>query len=325
MALKNLGATAVLAGEGSTISCGCIPYAWIAQRGTRSPGSESRVTLVFGGSLDDIASKLARGDLAAGEYSLATYLMQTATSGCDYVAVPVFPFRSFRHSMLWVRRDGPIEEPSQLVGRRIGVDRYGSTAIVHLRGVLTREHAVSPDALTWIRVGTDIPDCNPPISVEIEDRPGADLIDLLTSGAVDAIASFWRRRDACNPKIHRLFRDAHNTELAYYHRTGSYPIMHVIVLRRAMYEENTRAADWLIREFVEARKAFFDEIDDQGAGLVGLGPWSHLDLEEMTRGGELSNPIGVNENRTSLETAVNDLYDQELIPRMLNVDDIFAQ
>ena len=90
-----------------------------------------------------------------------------------------------------------------------------------------------------------------------------------------------------------------------------------------MYETDTRAGDWLVEE-LDVDGTSFLYIDDRAAAVVGPGPWAHLDLEELVGDGELANPIGVTENRGSLESAVRDLYDQELIHRVLNVDDVFV-
>ena len=183
----------------ASIACGYVSSPWMLNCRMRSVDGVSRVTLDFG-SLGEIASKLEQGELDAGQYSLATYLMQVSTGVSKYIAIPVFPFRSFRHSMLWVARDGGINAPHQLVGKRIGIDRYGSTALVHVRGLLKHEYGVPPEAVTWIRVAAETPECRPPSSVEIEDKPGADLMGELTSGTVDAIASFWTRRNVSNAR-----------------------------------------------------------------------------------------------------------------------------
>src|SRR5689334_25290293 len=65
------------------------------------------------------AFKFAEFDVS--EISMSSYTMTTARGDADYVAVPAFVSRLFRHSSLYVRTDRGIREPKDLRGRTIGL------------------------------------------------------------------------------------------------------------------------------------------------------------------------------------------------------------
>src|SRR5258708_7289552 len=83
------------------------------------------------------------------EFSLANYLILHAGTDRWLTAVPVFPFRAFRHSLAVTRRDSTLTSLDQLAGTRIGVEDYSMTAAVWFRGLIEDEYGVDHRSITW--------------------------------------------------------------------------------------------------------------------------------------------------------------------------------
>ena len=79
------------------------------------------------------------------EMSLSSYLVSTFRDD-PFVAIPVFPSRSFRHSCIFVNERSGIREPHDLIGKRVGVPEYQLTANVWIRGILADEYGVRSTA-----------------------------------------------------------------------------------------------------------------------------------------------------------------------------------
>ncbi|KAJ8134806.1 hypothetical protein OY671_011981, partial [Metschnikowia pulcherrima] len=80
----------------------------------------------------------------AAEMSSSSYCVSLSRPDPAFVAIPVFPSRSFRHSCIFVSAKSGIERPEDLVGKRIGVPEYQMTAPVWIRGISADEYGVDP-------------------------------------------------------------------------------------------------------------------------------------------------------------------------------------
>jgi 4,5-dihydroxyphthalate decarboxylase len=259
------------------------------------------------------------------ELSLANYIMAVAAGDHRWVGLPIFPFRSFRHAMLWVRADSDLRDPAQLRGRRLGINAYSNTALVWLRGMLADEHGLRPQDIEWVRVGTDRVAVAPPAGVRITDEhTGGDLFALLRAGAVDAIAAFWAPGQAA-AGARRLYDDVAAVEADYYRRTGLCPIMHLVVLRGDRYRAEPALASRVARLFGAAKQRVADDIARFGAERIALTPWSPLELEraEAVLGAD-PHPYGLARNRAAVATLARYLHAQGLAPREVAVDALFA-
>ena len=66
--------------------------------------------------------RMARfGEFDVAELSLSSYVVSRRSADPPFVAVPVFPSRSFRHSGVYIRRGGGIARAEDLSGGRVGV------------------------------------------------------------------------------------------------------------------------------------------------------------------------------------------------------------
>ena len=185
-----------------------------------------------------------KGEFDVAELSFSNYLYLTSEGKCPYVALPVFPSRTFRHSAIYVHADRGINSPRDLIGRLVGVREYSMTAALMVRGLLEDDFGVASSAIRW-RCGRAEADERPPVvrmkprGVEVEPIADADnLSALLEAGELDALVAY--KPPSCfvraAPQVRRLFPDYVAAERDYYARTGIFPIMHVVAVKRALAE-----------------------------------------------------------------------------------------
>ncbi|MFZ0042428.1 MAG: hypothetical protein WAK93_14040, partial [Solirubrobacteraceae bacterium] len=169
-----------------------------------------------------------------GELSMGKFSALRAAGDTSIVGIPVFTSRAFRHSALYVRADGPRDDPRALAGGRIGIPEWTVTATVYGRDLLAKEYDVALTDVEWVQGGTNepgrietLPVCVPD-GVRVRPEPHSALNDLLLAGEIDAIlaphppAAF----EDGSRRLVRLFRDPVAVERAYLERTGIFPIMH---------------------------------------------------------------------------------------------------
>jgi 4,5-dihydroxyphthalate decarboxylase len=241
-------------------------------------------------------------------------------------AIPVFPSRVFRHSSIYVARDGPIREPGDLAGARVGVPEWFQTAGVWARGLLVHEFGLGLGELRWVQAGVRQAgrqeQFSPPADLSITVVPDRSLTDLLLAGDLDAIITAHPPPSSGGRIVH-LFADAAEREREWHRRTGIYPIMHVIVLRRDVLDEHPWAAANLYQAFVEARDRSLARVTDLNASRFPV-PWLP---DHATRMAEAFHgdpfPYGIEPNRRTLETFLRYAHEQGITPRPLTVDALF--
>lgn len=270
------------------------------------------------------------------EMGLTFYLGMLARGDAPYVALPVFPSRSFRHSAIYVRADSPVERPEDLAGKRFGeAYTYGHDGGLWAKGLLADEYGVQPSASRWVVGGVDAPmprwdwvPFAPPPGLEVEYLDGrGTLSELLASGEIDALVSANPPAGLAGGGVRRIFSDTESVERAYFARTGVFPIMHAIAVRRSLYEQHPWIAASLYAAFVEA-KAVVDRLYAYWEGTLHrllMIPWvTELRRKNRELFGADCWPYGVEPNRKALETAVRYHVEQGLSPREIAVEDLFA-
>jgi 4,5-dihydroxyphthalate decarboxylase len=272
-------------------------------------------------------------EFPVAEMSLATYLNLLARGDDGLVGIPVYPSRSFRHNAIYLNRDAGIARPEDLRGKRIGTMQYQLTLNVWLRGILEEDFGVRPSEMTWVFGGQDVPGTRErapvdiPGDVPVEMAPrGSTLGGLLVDGAIDALFAphtpdvFHERR----PEVVRLWPDHRSVETEWYRRTGLFPIMHLVVLRRDVYEADRWIARSLFKAFCEAKARAMARLRFTGT-LAAMVPW-------LIEGFEASQDLfgnrywryGVDANRPELETAIRWARAQGITRRDLTVEELFA-
>ena len=183
------------------------------------------------------------------ELSMSSFTVKTAQGNCPYVGVPAFVSRAFRHTAIYVRTDR-IKKPADLKGKKVGVPEYQLTANVWARAILEDDHGVKPSDIHCIRGGLEEAGrlekiaITLPKDVRLDDAPqGRTLSSMLEAGEIDGFigprvpSGFGR-----HPHIGWLFSDPVAAAKDYYKRTGIFPIMHLVGVRRELAEQHP----WLL-------------------------------------------------------------------------------
>jgi 4,5-dihydroxyphthalate decarboxylase len=266
------------------------------------------------------------------ELSLSSYVIGL-TRDAPFVAIPVFPSRLFRHSGIYVSAASGIREPRDLVGKQVGLAEYQLTANVWIRGILADEYGVPVESVAYRTGGLhqagriEKLTIDLPAGVRVEPIAAHQtLSEMLATGEIDALYTprtpeSFRRGDS---GVRRLFDPAGPAEEEYFRRTGIFPIMHTVVLRRDVYERNRWLARSLLDAFQQA-KALCEEGIDETAAARYLLPWLH-DEVARTRAvlGADYWPYGLSRNTEVLRTFLRYSYDQGLAAHRLAPEDLFA-
>lgn len=277
---------------------------------------------------------LRHREFDAAEMSLSSYCVSLGRPDPAFVAIPVFPSRLFRHSCIFVSTKSGIERPEDLVGKRIGVPEYQMTAPVWIRGILADEYGIDPASVTYYTGGEEQPGRDEKLKLDLPERfrlwpigPGQTLSRMLADGEIDALhtartpSTFYSEPD----KVRRLFPDFVPLEQDYYRRTGIFPIMHVIAIRRDVYEKNRWVARSLQTAFETAQAKVYEELLVT-ASLKTMLPWQIAAVEEaVALLGRDWWPYGFKPNRAVIDTFLRYHHEQGLSPRRLQPEELFAE
>ncbi|KAF2647801.1 periplasmic binding protein-like II [Lophiostoma macrostomum CBS 122681] len=280
----------------------------------------------------DIFDRMAGGkEFDASELSLSEYICRYAAGHRDFVAIPVFPSRAFRHSFIAVNSNS-VKKPSDLSGKKIGVQLYTMTAAVWIRSVL-QQHGVDLSTIQWVQGSMESgeshgkPSAMPltkPINIE-QNKSGKSLSQLLEEGEIDA--TIGADLPHCLGKaahVKRMFPDFKEVEKAYYKETGIFPIMHTVVIRAELCEKYPWLATSLYnalndsKDVARARMRFLD-------CLRYMLPWLAQELDEIDEVFS-GDPFvyGVDSNRKTLEALIEALHEQAMIKEKLSIEELFV-
>lgn len=267
------------------------------------------------------------------ELSLSSLTMLTSRGESPYVAIPAYVSRLFRHSGIYIRTDRGIDRPEDLKGRVIGLPEYQITATVWIRGILEDEHGVDVRSVKWRQGGledagrTERSPLNLPPEIDLKPIPAdRTLSDMLAAGDIDALIS--ARAPSCflkgAPNVARMFPDYRSAEQDYFRRTGIFPIMHVMGVRRSIYERHPWVAVNLLKAFMEAKAVAMYELSQIGHLFASL-PWSVYERDQtVALMGEDFWSYGFAENRHVLDTFLRYHHDQGLSKRLVSAEELFA-
>jgi 4,5-dihydroxyphthalate decarboxylase len=266
------------------------------------------------------------------ELSLSSATVKIADGTSAYVGVPAFLSRAFRHTSIYIRTDRGIERPQDLKGRRVGVPEYQLTACVWARALLQDDFGVKPSDITWVRGGIEDPGrpekitLNLPPDVRLESAPpDRSLSQMLANGEIDAMVtprppSAFERGD---PNVGWLFPDPMQAATEYFERTGIFPIMHILGVRRELAEKHRFLPAAILKAFTQAKDMAVRRLSDSSATKVTL-PFVE---EQVVRARSLLGAdywsYGVDANRELLETFLRHHHAQGLSKRKVEVDELF--
>ncbi|MCC6779113.1 MAG: ABC transporter substrate-binding protein [Hyphomicrobiales bacterium] len=273
------------------------------------------------------------GEFEVCEIGFSPYLIALSRGSCPYVAVPAFLSRMFRHSAVYVRTDRGIEGPADLRGKRIGVPEYQMSAVMWFRGYLQDELGISTKDINWVQAGLEVPGrrdkfpLNLPEGFPLTSVQDDTLSAMLADGRLDAVMS--ARQPSCfvagHPEVRRLFPDYRAAEQDYYRRSGIFPIMHAVGIRRDVLDEHKWLAASVYKAFAQAKRLADAEFAETAALKIGL-PWVTAEYEATLEVmGKDFWSYGIDANRKTLSTMARYSYEQGLAVRLLAVEEMFAE
>ncbi|MGI0092043.1 MAG: ABC transporter substrate-binding protein [Nitrososphaerales archaeon] len=267
------------------------------------------------------------------EMSLSGYAMSLFSENPPFMAIPVFLSREFRHSFIFINADSGIEEPTDLIGKRVGTPEYEMTAGVWIRGILEEKYGVPVNSVQYFTGGQEQPGreektkLDLPLDIQIQKiGKNQTLSAMLENGEIDAI--YAARAPSCftrgSKKVRRLFPDHREVEKQYYKDTGIFPIMHLVLLKREVYEANRWLAHSLYLGLLRAKQIAYDDLADTASLRVML-PWLTDEYQETCKlMGQDYWAYGVEPNHKTLSTLLHYSYLQGLSKRELKPEELFA-
>jgi 4,5-dihydroxyphthalate decarboxylase len=267
------------------------------------------------------------------EYSSSEFVQRFCNKQCPFVALPVFPSRAFRHGFIAIHRKAGITKPKDLEGKRVGVPLFTMSAAIYINGLLQHEYGVDLRKIHWVQgaMNTGGAHGNPtvlalhkPFPIE-QNHSNKSMSELIEERVVDAtLGTSLPEAILSNPDIVRLFPNYVELEKEFYRRTKIYPIMHLVAIRRDVYEKHPFVATSLYDAFVKAKKIALEKMFNLRA-LRYMTPFLMRDIDEIH---EIFDgdpwPYGVEPNRPTLEAFMTYMTDQSLITAPVPVDDLFV-
>jgi len=253
----------------------------------------------------------------------------------DYTLIPVFISRMYRHRNIFIRADSGIKKPEDLKGKRVGTPGYGMSANAWIRGLLLDQYGVKPDDMQWIETTTSsdggalnkdfsqyyLPDDFPLVS----GPPDVDESELLLSGGCDALITAITPKSFLDgdPRIKTLFPDTRAVEQDYFKKTGVFPIMHVVAVRRDAIDADPTLPKAVFHMYSGAKQIAYDNLETTTSLKVTL-PWVTQEFEHSQDiMGTNFWPYGIEANRKELELVMRYTYEQGLAKKKLDFEEMF--
>lgn len=266
------------------------------------------------------------------ELSLSSSVVKAVNGSFDYVGIPVFLSRAFRHTSVYVRKDR-IKKPEDLIGKKIGVPEYQLTANVWARAFLWDGYGIKPSDVTWVRGGISEPGrpekikLKLPDNIKVEDCAADETISqLLVEGKIDG---YIAPRPPVVPKgtaseIGWLFDDPTAEAKAYFKRTGIFPIMHIVGVRRQLADQYPWLPFAIYKAFSDAKHVALEHLLDTSATKVTMPFVEERMAEARQLMGDDFWSYGVEANKHVLETFFRHHHLQGLSSRELRIDELFG-
>jgi 4,5-dihydroxyphthalate decarboxylase len=283
-------------------------------------------------SIEEITFRFLRNlEWDVSELSFGKYTSLTSQGTPPMVAIPVFPSRVHRHSAIYVRSDRGIKTAKDLNGRTIGIPEWAQTAGIYVRGFLAEDYGVDLASIQWLQAGVNEPgraekvELQLPSGIRYAARPDASLTSMLDSGEVDAVISA-RTPDAFkngSGQVVRLFPDYRAEEERFFKKTAIFAIMHVMTIRRAVFEQHPWIAMNLFKAFDAAKRRALDRVRDFTCARIPL-PWAAAMADAIVQAqGPDPYPYGIEESRPTLEAFCRYCHDQGVTAKRMTPEDLF--
>ena len=307
-----------------TLACGNYEITRALKDGIVTPDGVDLTVLTDMDSTTRHWRFLRNREFDMAETSASSYIV---ARGHDFPidAIPVFLHRRFRHGFVFINTQKGITKPTDLIGRRIGIKSFLVTAIHWMRGLLEKEYGVPHRSVEWVAELDEDVDFTPPPGLRLTRLPADRSVeDMLAEGELDAVihSDIIKPFVAKDPRVGRLWPNYKQEEIAFYGRTGIFPIMHVMGIRRELVERHPWLPINMFHAFNKAKTigmekamnprlvplAWYQEAMEEQEQILGDDPWEYGITEK---------------NRKTLEMLAGFSFEQGLLPRKFSLDELF--
>jgi 4,5-dihydroxyphthalate decarboxylase len=308
-----------------TVACGDYEIVRALKEGAVKADGLELVVLTGMGPRERHWRMARKAEFDVCEGNVGAYFMER-DHGAPLIAIPVFLHRRFRHGFLFVNAKAGIREPKDLIGKKVGGTNFQPASNIWMRGILEDDYGLPHRQVTWVVERSEDVAFTPPQDLRIEMiAPGKKLDEMLAEGEIPAMLSpdlpkLFLKGD---PRIVRMFPNYKEIELAYFHRTGIFPIMHVTTIKQEIVDKYPWVPTNLVKAFEAAKALAYRRIANPR--VVPLA-WVRTAVEEQER---LLGPdpwvygLGA-ANRKNLETVLRYTHQQGMISRTWPLDELFA-
>jgi 4,5-dihydroxyphthalate decarboxylase len=275
---------------------------------------------------DDVDRQLraARGEFDICEFFTGTYIADLPFKKLGFTAIPVFVKRMFRHSYIYINKNSGIREPSDLNGKRVGVQTWITSAALWAKGMLEEDHGVDLASIEWVAwQAVRIPDWKAPSWLKLVIAPASsNQFDLLAKGDIAAgiTTELWAPNQ--HPDIDFLFPDYGAREREYFHRTRCFPIMHTLLIRNSVLEQHPWVARSLFDAWEASKRMLYEQRQWDRIHMTSLW-YRELWEEERAAAGEDIYPWGFAKTRHELDVMLRYAHRQGVTPYKYEPQDLF--
>jgi 4,5-dihydroxyphthalate decarboxylase len=307
-----------------TLACGDYEITKPLMEGVVQPDGIDLVVITDMDSTTRHWRFLRNRDFDMAETSASSYIV-ARDQGFPIEGLPVFLHRRFRHGFVYINTTKGIEKPADLIGRKIGLKSYLVTAGHWLRGILEHEYGVPHRSIDWYaELDEDVPFEVPP-GLKLHRLPHDKSVEtMLAEGELDAVihSSLIKPLVAGDKRVARLFPDFKTEEQRYFAKTGIFPIMHVLGIKREVVEQYPWVPINMFHAFNRAKAiamkrmenprivplAWYREAWEEQQQVLGPDPWEY----GLTP-----------RNRNTLQTLASYSREQGLLRRDWSVEELF--
>ncbi|KIM85605.1 hypothetical protein PILCRDRAFT_816817 [Piloderma croceum F 1598] len=269
------------------------------------------------------------------ELSLSSYTLTLNQENPPFIALPIFPSRFFRHQSIYVSKRANIKKPSDLRGKRAGCPEWQMTAPVWQRGIMEEHYDLPQSSMQWFTgaVEPSATERKEKIKLDLPSNlnvtpigPGKCLSQMLADGDIDVLFSATQPSSFnTSDNVGHLFEDFKEVEKEYLKKTGIFPIMHVIVIKRSIHEQHPWLARSVTKAFASSLEYAYDAISERAA-LRYMLPWLQDHVEETRKafGTDRYWEDGLEKNRHVIQKFLEYSYGQGLAKKLWKPEEIFA-
>ena len=308
-----------------SLACGDYEITRPLMDGTVEPDGIDLRVLAGAGSRERHWRMARHNEYDVCEFNACSYFM-ARERGFHWNAIPVFLHRRFRHGFIFVNAAKNIENPADLVGKRVGGTNFQPAGCIWVRGILEEHFGVPHRELTWVTERPEDIQFTPPPGLKIEMIPADKSLDtMLVTGELDAMISPNLPRPFLqgDKRVARLFANYKELEVEYFRNTGIFPIMHVTVIRQEILDKDPWVASSLMQAFEKAKQIAYERVRNPRVVPLAWFRSAWEEQESLLGGDPWRYGLGAR-NRENLETAMRYTRQQGLISGETPLAELFV-